>query len=85
MAVPKFTTGEIPEVCVESHREPERVKERIKMVSSQIEARDVWNPCVLEAMRQVERHRFIPPDGQALAYCDGPVPIGQGQIAPERS
>ena len=30
-------------------------------------------------MRKVERHRFIPTDGQALAYRDGPVPIGQGQ------
>jgi protein-L-isoaspartate O-methyltransferase len=28
-------------------------------------------------MRKVERHRFIPTDGQALAYRDGPVPIGQ--------
>ena len=49
------------------------------MVSSQIQARGVRNPRVLEAMRKVERHRFIPTDGQALAYRDGPVPIGQGQ------
>jgi protein-L-isoaspartate(D-aspartate) O-methyltransferase len=79
MAVPKFTTGEIPEVCVESHREPERAKERLEMVASQIEARGVRNSGVLEAMRRVERHRFIPPDGQAFAYRDGPVPIGQNQ------
>jgi protein-L-isoaspartate O-methyltransferase len=37
----------------------------------------IRNPRVLEAMRKVERHRFIPTDGQALAYRDGPVPIGQ--------
>ena len=49
------------------------------MVSSQIEARGIRSPRVLEAMRKVERHRFIPPDGQAFAYRDGPVPIGQGQ------
>ena len=49
------------------------------MVSSQIEARGVRSPRVLEAMRKVERHRFIPPDDQAFAYRDGPVPIGQGQ------
>ena len=79
MAVPKFTTEEIPEVGVEGRREPERAKERIEMVASQIEARGVRNPRVLEAMRQVERHRFVPPDGQAFAYRDGPVPIGQGQ------
>ena len=39
----------------------------------------IRNLRVLEAMRKVERHRFIPTDGQALAYRDGPVPIGQGQ------
>ncbi len=49
------------------------------MVSSQIQARGVRNPRVLEAMCKVERHRFIPTDGQAFAYRDGPVPIGQGQ------
>jgi len=30
-------------------------------------------------MRKVERHRFIPTDGQAFAYRDSPVAIGQGQ------
>ena len=79
MAVPKFTTEEIPEVGVEGRLEPECAKERLEMVASQIEARGVRNPRVLEAMRQVERHRFVPPDGQAFAYRDGPVPIGQGQ------
>ena len=49
------------------------------MVSSQIQARGVRNPRVLEAMRKVERHRFIPTDDQAFAYRDGPVAIGQGQ------
>ena len=49
------------------------------MVSSQIEARGVLSPRVLEAMRKVERHQFIPPDGQAFAYRDGPVAIGQSQ------
>jgi protein-L-isoaspartate(D-aspartate) O-methyltransferase len=79
MAVPKFTTEEAPEVGVDCHQKPARTKERLEMVSSQIEARGVRSPRVLEAMRKVERHRFIPPDGQAFAYRDGPVPIGQGQ------
>jgi protein-L-isoaspartate(D-aspartate) O-methyltransferase len=30
-------------------------------------------------MRQVPRHLFIPKDMRDLAYCDGPLPIGQGQ------
>ena len=37
----------------------------------------IRNPRVLEAMRKVERHRFIPTDGQAFAYRDSPVAIGQ--------
>jgi protein-L-isoaspartate O-methyltransferase len=39
----------------------------------------IRNLRVLEAMRKVERHRFIPTDGQAFAYRDRPVAIGQGQ------
>ena len=34
---------------------------------------------VLEAVRQAERHRFIPGRSCSVAYMDGPVPIGQGQ------
>src|SRR3974377_1775142 len=33
---------------------------------------------VLEAVRQTERHRFIPGRSCSVAYMDGPVPIGQG-------
>ncbi|MBC8245904.1 MAG: protein-L-isoaspartate(D-aspartate) O-methyltransferase [Verrucomicrobia bacterium] len=79
MAVPKFSTEKPPKVGVESRREPERATERLEMVASQIEARGVRNPRVLEAMHQVERHRFVLPDDLALAYRDGPLPIGQGQ------
>jgi protein-L-isoaspartate(D-aspartate) O-methyltransferase len=34
---------------------------------------------VLEAMRQTERHRFIPDRSCSVAYMDAPVMIGQGQ------
>ncbi len=34
---------------------------------------------VLEAMRRVPRHRFVPEHEQALAYADRPLPIGMGQ------
>ena len=34
---------------------------------------------VLEAVRQTERHRFIPGRSCSVAYMDGPVRIGQGQ------
>src|SRR5262249_31675751 len=32
---------------------------------------------VLEAVRQTERHRFIPGRSCSVAYMDGPVPIGR--------
>jgi protein-L-isoaspartate(D-aspartate) O-methyltransferase len=34
---------------------------------------------VLKAVRQTERHRFIPAGSCSVAYADMPVPIGQGQ------
>ncbi|MCA9656271.1 MAG: protein-L-isoaspartate(D-aspartate) O-methyltransferase [Myxococcales bacterium] len=46
------------------------------MVSTQLEARDIVAPRVLAAMREVPRHEFVPADLQAIAYRDGPLPIG---------
>ena len=34
---------------------------------------------VLEVMRQVPRHTFVPPPMQHLAYANRPLPIGHGQ------
>ncbi len=55
----------------------ETIRER--MVSLQIEARDVKNPRVLGAMRSVPRHLFVPRSEQGNAYNDHPLPIGYGQ------
>jgi protein-L-isoaspartate(D-aspartate) O-methyltransferase len=57
----------------------ERVQERHAMVASQIEARGVRNPRVLEAMREVPRHVFVPKRYRDEAYADRPLPIGSGQ------
>jgi protein-L-isoaspartate(D-aspartate) O-methyltransferase len=38
-----------------------------------------WNPRVLEAMRRVPRHLFMPGASIAAAYRDMPYPIGYGQ------
>ena len=54
-------------------------KEREYMVESQLVRRGIKDKRVLDAMRQVPRHLFIPKDMRDLAYCDGPLPIGQGQ------
>ena len=52
---------------------------RERMVTSQIAARGVRDVRVLEAMRLVPRHLFVPPDQLALAYEDIPLPIGHEQ------
>src|SRR5688572_145761 len=54
-------------------------KERDRMVREQIEARGVRNPAVLNAMRIVPRHLFVPPKLAPEAYTDRPLPIAQGQ------
>jgi len=58
-----------------------RVSERNRMVQEQIAGpgRDVRNPRVLEAMRTVPRHAFVPQDVAQRAYEDYPLPIGHGQ------
>ncbi len=52
---------------------------REAMVRDQIEARGVRDPRVLEAMRTVPRHLFVPDELAAQAHSDWPLPIGAGQ------
>src|SRR5512143_1065429 len=52
---------------------------RAEMVRWQIEARRISDPNVLEAMRTVPRHAFVPAEYQPDAYADHPLPIGHGQ------
>jgi len=52
---------------------------REKMVSTQIEARGIYDRRVLEAMRKVPRHLFVGEALQDQAYGDFPLPIGEGQ------
>lgn len=56
-----------------------RQREREAMVRDQIEARGIRDRRVLEAMRAVPRHRFVPEPYRPLAYADQPLPIGRGQ------
>jgi protein-L-isoaspartate(D-aspartate) O-methyltransferase len=52
---------------------------RERMVREQLAARDITDPRVLEAMRRVPRHVFVPEPYRAHAYEDGPLPIGNEQ------
>jgi protein-L-isoaspartate(D-aspartate) O-methyltransferase len=49
------------------------------MVIQQLRGRDIHNPRVLEAMRAVPRHLFVPEAQRREAYGDHPLPIGHGQ------
>jgi protein-L-isoaspartate(D-aspartate) O-methyltransferase len=50
-----------------------------RMVDQQLRQHDIVDPRVLAAMREVPRHRFVPPEMAARAYDDTPLPIGYGQ------
>jgi len=49
---------------------------RERMVDEQLAGRDITDRRVLEAMRSVPRHFFVPDDSSDLAYVDAPLPIG---------
>ncbi len=66
-------------VCQAVMADDGREAERMHMVTRQIEARGVEDARVLEAMRTVPRHVFVPPAQQRNAYRDSPLPIGYGQ------
>ncbi len=57
----------------------EFAQQREQMVETQLKSRDIQNERVLEAMKKVPRHLFMPASVRQYAYIDSPVPIGQGQ------
>jgi protein-L-isoaspartate(D-aspartate) O-methyltransferase len=52
---------------------------RRRMVNTQLAARGIRDPDVLEAMNTVPREAFVPADQAPFAYADSALPIGQGQ------
>jgi len=52
---------------------------RNHMVSEQIVSRGIYDERLLDALRRIPRHWFIPDEYANIAYTDGPLPIGQGQ------
>jgi len=54
-------------------------KLRDEMVKNQLKDRDIRSKVVLDAMRTVPRHLFVPSDMQNFAYQDSPLPIGLDQ------
>jgi protein-L-isoaspartate(D-aspartate) O-methyltransferase len=52
---------------------------RQQMIERHLKGRDITDEDVLQAMRDVPRHRFVPSGMQDQAYADCPLPIGHGQ------
>src|SRR5512136_2582344 len=52
---------------------------RNHMVTEQIISRGVLDERVLDALRRVPRHCFVPDEYANIAYSDSPLPIGHGQ------
>jgi protein-L-isoaspartate(D-aspartate) O-methyltransferase len=71
------TAGPRPEAWLNAVRE--QYEEREQMVRVQIEGRGIEDPRVLEALRTVPRHRFVPERVQHAAHADGPLPISGEQ------
>ncbi|RMH07074.1 MAG: protein-L-isoaspartate(D-aspartate) O-methyltransferase [Nitrospirae bacterium] len=57
----------------------ERQAERDRMVQNQLLSRGIQHHAVLDAMRQIPRHWFVPDSEKDAAYEDRPLPIGFGQ------
>jgi protein-L-isoaspartate(D-aspartate) O-methyltransferase len=55
---------------------PDFSEERREMVERQLRRRGIRDERVLEAMAQIPREEFVPPDSRFLAYFDEPIDIG---------
>ena len=80
-----FVTGTVFPICpghpgrAASRDEDPFAAKRAAMVKEQVAARGVREPAVIDALRTVPRHLFIPPELRGEAYEDFPLPIGEGQ------
>ncbi len=52
---------------------------REELVESGVIAYGIEDPEIIQAMRTVPRHRFVPPEYRDQAYENHPLPIGYGQ------
>jgi protein-L-isoaspartate(D-aspartate) O-methyltransferase len=66
-------------VAVLAAQQPNWDLARERMVNEQLASRDIRSARVLDAMRNVPRHLFVPDEVRASAYADRPLPIGFDQ------
>ncbi len=64
-----------------AQREPagDRWREPRERLAEEVARDGIRDSATLAAIRTVPRHEFVPPDQQAYAYLNMPLPIGQGQ------
>lgn len=63
----------------ENHQRMIEVIEEEVAYTSHAIGKDKLDARVMEAMRQVPRHEFVPANSQLIAYSNGPLSIGHGQ------
>ena len=75
----RSSSGEPVQTGASQNDDARNERARRRMVEEQIRARDINDRAVLEAMRRVPRHRFVPASQVRFAYEDRPLPIGYEQ------
>jgi protein-L-isoaspartate(D-aspartate) O-methyltransferase len=60
-------------------QEPDYTAERRAMIRTQLQRRGITDRRVLQAMREVPRHAFVPLEWRHEAYSDRPLPIAADQ------
>jgi len=85
LEVSRFASMIAPVGCENSegrggmHTDEDFESRRRQMVERQIASRGVDDERVLDAMRSVPRHEFVPQRHESMAYEDRPLPIGEAQ------
>jgi protein-L-isoaspartate(D-aspartate) O-methyltransferase len=65
--------------CAQRESARDRWQEPRERLAEQVAAAGIRDSATLSAIRTVPRHEFVPPEQQAYAYLDTPLPIGHGQ------
>ncbi|MFC1694415.1 protein-L-isoaspartate(D-aspartate) O-methyltransferase [Candidatus Latescibacterota bacterium] len=68
-----------PTMVIAAENQAGYARDRLQMVDQQIVARGIKDTSVIEAMKKVPRHYFVPEGRRHLSYVDSPLPIGERQ------
>jgi protein-L-isoaspartate(D-aspartate) O-methyltransferase len=74
-----LATASLPGCACAAEEQGDMAEKRERMVKEQIERRGIADERVLDALRRVKRHLFVPTADVDEAYEDHPLAIGHGQ------